>query len=42
MSQNLSQVGFEDGWRLLELVGETGQVLELGDGLFGLSPALGG
>ena len=37
MSQYLAQVRFEDGGRLLQLIGQTGQVLQLADGLLRLS-----
>ena len=40
--QHLAQIGFEDRRRLLELIGEAGQMLQLADGLLGLPHALGG
>src|ERR687884_47878 len=40
--QHLPQVRLEDRGRLLELVGETRQVLELADGFLRLPHALGG
>src|SRR5438132_12606907 len=41
MGEHSAQVRFEDARRLLELIGEAGEVLQLADGLLGLSHALG-
>ncbi len=41
-ASTLAQIGFEDRRRLLELIGEAGQVLQLADRLLGLPHALGG
>src|SRR3978361_297190 len=41
-TQHLTQVSFENGRRLFELVSETGQMLQLAHRFFGLSHAVGG
>src|SRR5262245_55656095 len=41
MLEHLAEIGFENGRRLLQLIGEAGQMLQLAHRLFCLSHALG-